>query len=154
MPRFSRPAKRNGMRLVSVVLGADSERSREAETRKLLSYGFRTYETLRLYRPGDELATSRLWMGLEDSLSIGVSEGMTLTVPRGSRDELDAVMEIDEVIKAPVARGDVFGQLVVKLDGETLHEAPLVALQAVEEAGFFARLWDRITLFFISLFGN
>jgi D-alanyl-D-alanine carboxypeptidase (penicillin-binding protein 5/6) len=93
-------------------------------------------------------------MGVEDSLSLGLAEAMTLTVPRGSRDKLDAVMEVDEVINAPVAIGDVFGQLIVKLDGETLHEAPLVALQAVEEAGFFARLWDRITLFFIGLFGN
>ena len=147
-------AMRNGMRLVSVVLGTTSERAREAETRKLLNYGFRTFETLALYSPGDELATTRLWMGVEDQLSLGVAETIQLTIPRGARDKLDAVMNIDEVIKAPVAAGDVHGELVVQLDGETLYTLPLVALRDAEESGFFARLWDAITLFFIGLFGN
>ena len=147
-------AARNGMRLVSVVLGADSERAREAESRKLLNYGFRTFETLSLYSPGEELATSRLWLGAEDKLSLGIVDTIMLTIPRGSRDNLDAVMELDEVIKAPVAAGDVHGRLVVKLDGDTLADEPLVALEPVEPAGFFARLWDHIKLFFIGIFGN
>ncbi len=147
-------AKRNGMRLVSVVLGADSERSRKAESRKLLNYGFRTFETLSLYSAGEELASTRLWMGQQQSLSLGVDRTIRMTIPRGSRDDLDAVMEIDKVIKAPVARGDSYGALLVKLEGETLLNEPLVALQAVEPAGFFARLWDSIKLFFIELFGN
>ena len=147
-------AQRNGMRLVSVVLGASSERSREAESRKLLNYGFRTFETLSLYEPGEELSTSRLWMGVEDTLSLGVAETIRLTIPRGGRDNLEAVMEIDEIVKAPIAEGAVYGQLSVKLDGKILHEEPLVALRAVEEAGFFARLWDWFALLFIRLFGN
>ncbi len=147
-------AKRNGMRLVSVVLGADSERSRKAESRKLLNYGFRTFETLSLYSAGEELATTRLWMGQQQTLSLGVDRTIRMTIPRGSRDDLDAVMEIDKVIKAPVAQGDTYGALLVKLEGETLLNEPLVALQTVEQAGFFARLWDSIKLFFIELFGN
>ena len=147
-------ARRNGMRLISVVLGTESERARKAESRKLLNYGFRTYETLSLYTPGEELESTRLWMGASDSLSLGVRQSLRMTIPRGRRDDLQAVMEIDEVIKAPIAAGDSFGQLVVKLDGETLLQEPLVALEAVEQAGFFARLWDSIKLFFIGLFGN
>ncbi len=147
-------AKRNGMRLISVVMGADSERSRKAESRKLLNYGFRTYETLSLYTPGEELASTRLWMGEKDSLSLGVGRTLRMTIPRGRRDDLDAVMEIDKTIKAPVAAGDSHGQLIVKLDDRTLLEEPLVSLETVEQAGFFARLWDSIKLFFIGLFGN
>ncbi len=147
-------AQRNGMRLISVVLGADSERSRKAESRKLLNYGFRTFETLALYSAGEELATTRIWKGQQDSLSLGVDRTIRMTIPRGSRDELDAAMEIDKLIEAPVARGDSFGALVVKLEGETLLNEPLVALHAVEPADFFARLWDSIKLFFMQLFGN
>ncbi|MEE4190529.1 MAG: D-alanyl-D-alanine carboxypeptidase family protein [Halieaceae bacterium] len=147
-------AERNGMRLISVVLGADSERSRKAESRKLLNYGFRTFETLSLYSAGEELATTRVWMGLQESLSLGVDRTIRMTIPRGGRDDLDAAMEIDKVIKAPVMRGDTHGALVVKLNGETLLNEPLVALEAIEPAGFFARLWDSIQLFFIQLFGN
>lgn len=147
-------ASRNGMRLISVVLGADSERSRKSESRKLLNYGFRTFETLSLYSPGEELATARLWKGERDSFSLGVQDSIRMTIPRGGRDSLDAMMEIDQVIEAPVARGDSYGQVVVKLDGELLLQQPLVALESVEQAGFFARLWDSIVLFFKGLFGS
>lgn len=147
-------AKRNGMRLVSVVLGADSERSRKSESRKLLNYGFRTFETLSLYSPGEALATARLWKGERDSFALGVQDSVRMTIPRGSRDSLDAMMEIDQVIEAPVAEGDSYGQLVVKLDGEPLLQQPLVALESVDQAGFFARLWDSIVLFFKGLFGS
>jgi D-alanyl-D-alanine carboxypeptidase (penicillin-binding protein 5/6) len=147
-------AKRGDMRLVSVVLGAESERSREAETRKLLNYGFRAYETLTLYEPGDELMSARVWKGQGDTLRLGVGELIRLTIPRGSREKLDAVMEVDEVIEAPVVRGDVYGQLLVQLDGQQLYREPLVALDSVEPAGFFARLWDSLIMLFNKLFGN
>jgi len=147
-------AERQGMRLVSVVLGTASERSRKAESRKLLNYGFRTYETLPLYQAGEELAQSRLWLGQKDTLALGVAREISLTIPRGSREDLKAVMEIDETILAPVADGDVHGQLLVSLDGEQLVAEPLVALESVEEAGFFARLWDHIVMFFTGIFGG
>jgi D-alanyl-D-alanine carboxypeptidase (penicillin-binding protein 5/6) len=147
-------AERQGMRLVSVVLGTASERSRKAESRKLLNYGFRTYETLPLYQAGEELAQSRLWLGQQDTLALGVAREISLTIPRGSREDLKAVMEIDETILAPVADGDVHGQLLVSLDGEQLVAEPLVALESVEEAGFFARLWDHIVMFFTGIFGG
>jgi D-alanyl-D-alanine carboxypeptidase (penicillin-binding protein 5/6) len=147
-------AKRDDMRLISVVLGADSKRSRKTESRKLLNWGFRSFETLSLYQPGDTLATPRLWMGQLDSLGLGVMEPVQLTVPRGSRDRLEAVMEIDKQIRAPITEGDSYGELVIKLDGETLLKKPLAALQSIPQAGFFQRVWDAVKLFFIQLFGN
>jgi len=147
-------AERDGMRLISVVLGADSKRSRKTESRKLLNWGFRSYETLSLYQPGDTLATPRLWMGQRDSLGLGVMETVQLTVPRGSRDRLEAVMEIDKQIRAPITEGDSYGELVIKLDGETLLKKPLAALQSIPQAGFFQRVWDAVKLFFLQLFGN
>jgi D-alanyl-D-alanine carboxypeptidase (penicillin-binding protein 5/6) len=147
-------AERSGMRLISVVLGADSERSRKTESRKLLNYGFRAFETITLYKPGEELVSARLWMGKRDTLALGVDRTVRMTIPRGGRDDLDAVMEIDQVIKAPVEQGAEHGQLVVRLDGQLLLQQPLVALQRAEQAGLFARLWDSIVLFFTQLFGN
>ena len=147
-------ALREDMRLVSVVLGADSQRSRKTESRKLLNWGFRSYETLSLYKPGDVLATPRLWMGELQNLSLGVAEEVLLTIPRGSRDALEAVMEIDQRIKAPIAQGDSFGELVIRLGDETLVQAPLIAQQSIPQSGLLNRLWDMIKLFFMQLFGN
>ena len=85
---------------------------------------------------------------------LGIAREIKLTIPRGSRDALEAVMEIDEVIRAPVEAGASYGQLSVKIDGRELLNESLVALESVEEAGFFARLWDRIVLFFAQLFSS
>jgi D-alanyl-D-alanine carboxypeptidase (penicillin-binding protein 5/6) len=147
-------AQRQGMRLISVVLGTDSKRARKAESRKLINYGFRSYETQALYRQGEKLTTSRLWQGLAEQIDLGVGRDIYLTLPRGSADELDAVMEIDEVIIAPVEQGASHGQLVIELAGKQLLQEPLVALEAAPAAGFWSRLWDRIVMFFSSLFGS
>lgn len=145
-------AKRNDMRLISVVMGAKSESARERETQKLLSYGFRYYETHPLYSAGDKLADTKVWSGEGDQLSLGVERDIHLTIPRGKHDAIKAVLNIDEVIKAPVTKGKVYGELVVSLDGETLLNEPLIALQSVEQGGLFKRLWDAIALFFNQLF--
>jgi D-alanyl-D-alanine carboxypeptidase (penicillin-binding protein 5/6) len=147
-------AQRSGMRLVSVVLGADSERARKAESRKLLNYGFRNFKTQALYKAGQELATNRLWKGAEETLRLGVGRAIYLTLPSGSREQLEAVMEVDQTIIAPIEAGTSYGQLLISLDGETLLEEPLVALESVAEAGFWGRLWDSIVLFFSRLFGG
>jgi D-alanyl-D-alanine carboxypeptidase (penicillin-binding protein 5/6) len=147
-------AQRSGMRLVSVVLGAESERARKAESRKLLNYGFRNFNTQDLYAAGQELTTSRLWKGAEETLHLGVGRSIKLTLPNGSRDRLEAVMEVDEIIIAPIEAGASYGQLLISLDGEMLLQEPLVALESVAEAGFWGRLWDTIALFFSRLFGG
>jgi D-alanyl-D-alanine carboxypeptidase (penicillin-binding protein 5/6) len=146
-------AHRSGMRLVAVVLGARSEASRATESQKLLSYGFRYFQTHQLYTSSDVLSTQRVWGGKASEIALGVSKDLFLTIPRGSQDSLKATMHIDEVIKAPIKQGQELGNLVVELEGEQLLDIPLIATQAVDQAGFFARLWDNIKLFFANLFG-
>lgn len=145
-------AVRGDMRLISVVMGTASEDARAKETQKLLNYGFRYYETETLYSAAESLAQSKVWGGAVEEFNLGVARDVIVTIPRGHKSELDAQIEIEPVIKAPVAVGDVFGRLIVKLDGETIVDEKLVALGDVPEGGFFKRLWDLIKLFFIGLF--
>lgn len=147
-------AKKDGMRLISVVLGTRSEEARARETQKLLNYGFRYFQTLSLYEAGAELSRSKVWKGLQDQLSLGILDDVIITVPRGSRKDVEAKLEVDTVIEAPIQQGQELGTLKITLAGETLVEQPLVALKPIEEAGFFARLWDAIKLFFVGLFGG
>lgn len=146
-------AKRSGMRLISVVMGTSSQSARERETQKLLSYGFRYFETHELYSAGDQLTESKLWAGAEDMFALGVERDISLTIPRGQEKALQAVMNIDEVVKAPITKGKEYGELVVSLNDEVLLREPLIALQSVEQGGLFKRLWDSIILFFKGLFG-
>lgn len=146
-------AKRGGMRLISVVMGADSESSRERETQKLMSYGFRYFETHDLYQAGAVLTEAKLWSGAQDSLALTLAEDVTLTIPRGQHDQLKAVIDVDDVIKAPVTAGQEYGELVISLHGEELLRQALVSQQSVEQGGIFKRLWHGIVLFFKSLTG-
>jgi serine-type D-Ala-D-Ala carboxypeptidase (penicillin-binding protein 5/6) len=145
-------ARRDGMRLISVVLGTESEKVRAAETEKLLAYGFRYFQTVNLYKTGQEMATQRVWAGKADQVTIGLPKDITLTLPKGSEAFMKASMHINETIKAPITQGQELGNLTVELNGQLIVNTPLVATHAVEEAGFFARLWDNIKLFFKGLF--
>lgn len=144
-------AKKNGMRLISVVMGAKSQSGRETESQKLLAYGFRYFETYQIYSVGDELSSSKVWAGETDQVKLGVERDIHLTIPRGKHKDIKAVINLTEVISAPVTKGKEYGELVVTLDGEELLHEPLLALESVEEGGLFKRLWDAIVLFFISL---
>jgi len=146
-------AVRRDMRLISVVMGTRSEDARAAETEKLLAYGFRYYQTQSIYDAGDELQRNRVWYGQQEEVVLGVADDIRLTIPRGAEDALEAQMHIDETIKAPIAAGDELGNLTIDLNGERLVDVPLVALEPVEEAGFFQRLIDAIKLFFLKIFG-
>jgi len=145
-------AKRGEMRLISVVMGTRSEEARAAESQKLLTYGFRYFETRSLYKAGDTINTARVWAGQTDSVSYGVANDIKLTLPRGKQDELQADLVINSVIKAPIEPGQTLGTITVTLEGNVLAEVPVVALNAVERAGFFARMIDNIKLFFRNLF--
>ncbi len=145
-------AVRDGMRLISVVMGTKSEEARARETLKLLNYGFRYYETHKLYAAGEKLLDSKLWAGEADLLPLGLAKEIVVTIPRGQKGALEASVDVDKVIKAPVQTGDELGQLKVKLGDTLLVDEPVVALQSVEEAGFFKRIWHAIVLFFLGLF--
>jgi len=145
-------AEREGMRLVSVVMGSSSTLSRKAETRSLLNYGFRFYETLRPLVPGQTLAEERVWKGLSEQVSLGVNDELVLTLPRASAD-ISTAIEVEAPLMAPLVKGDVVGRVLLTRGGEPVAEVPLEVLDAVEPAGFFARLWDSLVLWFQGLFG-
>ncbi|WVM94024.1 D-alanyl-D-alanine carboxypeptidase family protein [Halopseudomonas pachastrellae] len=145
-------AKRDDMRLISVVMGTTSEAARAAETQKLLTWGFRFFETKTFYQPGQVLAEESVWKGAQDKVELGLQDGLMLTLPKGQADKLEAGITLNKPILAPIQVGDVLGEVEVKLGDEVVHKAPLVALSAVEEAGLLGRLWDSIRLFFYGLF--
>ncbi|WP_416053943.1 D-alanyl-D-alanine carboxypeptidase family protein [Marinibactrum halimedae] len=147
-------AKRDNMRLISVVMGTRSESARASESQKLLSYGFRYYQTHRLYSAGDVLTESKVWGGKDDIIELSVPEDIHLTIPRGAADNLKAEVSMEEVIKAPIATNEELGVLTVALEDEKLLERSLVAKKAIEQAGFFARIWDSLLLFFMNLFNG
>jgi D-alanyl-D-alanine carboxypeptidase (penicillin-binding protein 5/6) len=146
-------AKRDGMRLISVVLGTKDEEARARESQKLLSYAFRYYRTHKLYENDAVLNTAKVWSGTRDQLRMGVTESLSVTIPRGQADKLQATMDIDRVITAPIAKGQELGKVRVTLEGELVTEVPLVSMDAIPEAGLLKRIWHAILLFFTSLIG-
>ena len=146
-------AKRDDMRLVTVVLGASSEEARAQETQKLLAYAFRYYRTHKLYDGGTPLNTATVWGGQGGEVRLGLAESLAVTVPRGQTDQLEAALDVDRVIEAPVVQGQEYGRVRVTLNGETVREVPLVALEGVDAGGLLKRIWHGILLFFLNLIG-
>jgi D-alanyl-D-alanine carboxypeptidase (penicillin-binding protein 5/6) len=145
-------AVRDGARMITALFGADSQQSRTAETQKLLTYGFRFFESRTFYKKGDELAQAMVWKGSARQVKAGLAEDLTLTLPKGQMDKLQASMTLAPQLVAPIKQGDVIGKVEVKSGDQVVHSADLVALDAVEEGGIFRRLWDSIRLFFYGLF--
>ena len=141
-------AKRGDERMIAVVMGASSENARADSAMALLNYGFRFYETHKLYEAGKPLATPRLWKGEADQLPIGVAEDVQVTVKTGEYDKLKATMDIPSTLVAPFKKGQRVGSLDVTLDGKPLESVPLIALDDAPQGGFFKRLWDSILLWF------
>jgi len=141
-------AKQEDMRLISVVLGTDSENARAEASQALLNYGFRFFETHKLYDGGNQLATSRVWKGETESVSLGIDRPLYATIPRGQYKLLDASMTIDNRITAPVAQGKPLGMVHVTLGETVIAEQELVALQAVNEGSFWQRIIDEALLYF------
>ena len=144
-------AERDGMRLISVVMGAESDGIRMRESQKLLAYGFRYFETRELYDPDTPLKVSDVWYGESDTVAMGVPESVVVTIPRGRYDDLEATLDLPRAIEAPVTVGQELGELRVSLDDQLVVRAPLVAQEAVAEAGFFSRFFEGIAIFFREL---
>jgi D-alanyl-D-alanine carboxypeptidase (penicillin-binding protein 5/6) len=145
-------AKRDGMRLVSAVMGAASEATRASQSQTLLNYGFRFFETVQLYQGGQELARARVWKGLAEDVALGIGEELFVTIPRGRYDDLEARVEVLPQLTAPLAAGDTVGTISVVLGDETVASRDLLTLGAVEEAGLFGSMMDSVTLWFDGLF--
>ena len=147
-------AKRGDTRLISVVMGAGSDDLRFSQTQKLLTYGFRYYETAWLYEGRTPLNEVRLWQGQQDTIQLGLSEDFAVTVPKGTRDKLKAEMDIPSAVRAPLEAGDEVGTLTVTLPNGDIVSMPILALSAVDDVGIMGSLWDSIALFFLYLTGG
>lgn len=141
-------AKRDDMRLIAVVLGTDSDKARTSSSQALLNYGFRFFETSKLYQQSTALKSVKVWKGDQDMVNLGVNRDVYITIPRGRYKNLDASVEIDSKIVAPVSKGQELGLLKVTLDGETLLSEPLFALHDVAEGDLIKITIDSIKQFF------
>ena len=141
-------ALRSDMRLISVVLNTESEKARARVSQALLNYGFRFYETHRLYAAGEVLNRSRVWKGENEKVSLGLLEDLYITIPRGTYKNLDAVMDVDANIVAPLEKGSQHGAVRINLAEEEMMQVPLVALESVDEGSFFQIAKDHIMQLF------
>lgn len=137
---------KDGMRLIAVVMGAKTDAIRNDETNKLLMYGFRFYETRKLYPADTTIKQARIFMGKEKQVNLGLAEDLYVTIGQGQYDRLKAVINVDKAIKAPAEKGSALGTLAIQLDNKTLTERPIVALQTVPEGGFLSRIVDTLSL--------
>jgi D-alanyl-D-alanine carboxypeptidase (penicillin-binding protein 5/6) len=142
-------AKKNDMRLISVVMGTPSERARALESQKLLTYGFRYYQTRQLYQAMEKVDQRKIWGGSVDQLNIGPASNIIATLPRGTENKLSVEVSTDSIIKAPITRGQKIGTLTVSLDEKLVIKQPLVALSDIPQGALHKRLLDEIKLFFI-----
>ena len=142
-------AERNGMRLISVVMGAENDDSRVRESQKLLTYGFRNFETSIIYEESEIVKSAPLFYGVEEVISLGVSENVSVTIPRGSYEKLEAQIKVPKIIEAPVRKGDVLGELLLVMDEEVIYRTSVISLENYEQAGFFSRFADYLELIFL-----
>lgn len=141
-------AQRGDMRLISVVLGTKSESARATESQKLLTFGFRFYETYKLYNADEPLTSARVWKGATERVQLGLSEDLYVTIPRGSYKELKATMSIDSKILAPAMKGRAYGMVNIALNKEPYTNRELIALSDIKEGGFVTSLLDEVQLLF------
>jgi D-alanyl-D-alanine carboxypeptidase (penicillin-binding protein 5/6) len=141
-------ALRDDMRLVSVVLGADSDKARSQDSLALLNYGFRFFETHRLYQANQVLKTARVWYGDQDQVAMGVGSDIFITIPRGRYKALQATMEIDEQISAPINFGQELGMVTVELDDEIIVSEKIVSTHDINDGGLMVKAIDSIKLMF------
>ena len=141
-------ADREGMRLISVVMGTDGPKARANASRSLLNYGFRFFETHRLYAAGAEVNSARVWKGDAETVSLGVAEDLYITIPSGRYDDLEAVMQTDAALIAPLSSAREVGRVSISLDGELVAERDLFPLRDVDEGSLWRRMVDSIMLWF------
>ncbi len=147
-------ATEGNMRLISAVMGGHSSKGRDAESKKLLTWGFRFFETVKPLQVGKEFAAEPIWYGDTDKVQLGVDKDVYLTIPRGRLKDLKASYVLDNVeLHAPVSKNQVVGTINFQLDGQVIEQRPLVVMNEVKESGIFSRLIDYIKLLFSRWFG-
>ena len=146
-------AKRGNMRLITVVAGSDSANNSFSDTQRLLEYGFRFYATVKYFDVGKEYASAKVWGGKNDTISLGVENDISVTLPRTKFKDLKVNYVVKNNVQAPINKGDKIGTLELISDNNTVLISDLIALEDIEAKGFFGRLWSRFVLWIMSLFG-
>jgi len=143
-------ALRGSQRLISVVMGSTGESQRANDSMALLNWGFRFYDTHEVYAANTAVSTRTVWKGVRDKVDLGVGDPFLVSTPRGRQAELVLSMDVPAQLVAPITKGQPIGTVKVSLDGHIVAEHPLIALDGVEEGGFFRRLWDEIVMWWVS----
>lgn len=141
-------AKRDNMRLTSVVLGTRSDSARMSATQSLLNYGFRFYETKRVLSKGETIQNQRIWKGAVETVPIGLTDDVYMTLPRGRDDAVKYDTQLHSQLTAPLDAFTEIGTLNVMLEGQTIGQYPLVTLRSVETGNLWNQLWDNLLLMF------
>jgi len=139
-------AERGDMRLIAVVMGADSDTARIAASQALLNYGFRFYESRKIYSAGDVIATHKIWKGASDEIDLSVAADVHIAIPRGKFDLVEASAVIAEVLEAPIEQGQSIGRVVLTLDDKVVASVPLVATHAVTKGSIFSQAIDAVMM--------
>ncbi len=139
-------AKKDNMRLIAVILGAPSDAARSDGGQRLLTYGFRFYETHKLYDAFKSISDTRVWKGNVNQVNLGVEHPLVVTIPTGSYHNLDVSTTLEKQLEAPIEKGQILGRLMIRLNGKLLAKRDLVALETVQKGGLFSRLGDSISL--------
>ena len=141
-------AKRGEMRLISVILGTKSEKIRAQESQKILEYGFESFKTYSLYQAHQPISTEKIWQGKTNELQLGLENPLYITVPQGQYNQLNATLQIDKHIMAPIVVGETLGTLNIRLGEQVISERPLIALSSIETGNLWKRLIDSFLLLF------
>ncbi len=139
-------AKRDGVRRISVVLGAPTDAARATESQKLLNYGFQFFDSTLVYKQGQNINQLKVWKGSANQVASTVSEDLYVTLPKGEYANVKAQVSSTQPLIAPIKKGQVVGHVKFTLNGTTIDERPLVAANDVEMAGILGRAWDSIKL--------
>ncbi|MBI2873777.1 MAG: D-alanyl-D-alanine carboxypeptidase, partial [Firmicutes bacterium] len=144
-------AGREGMRLVAVILKAESAAVREAEATKLLNYGFRNFETVKVLSKGDDLGEVQVRSGKEETVGLVAEETLVATIPRGKAKDIERKLDASKSLEAPVEKGAKVGTVSLVLDAQEIGKSPVLTAAAVERASLLARLVRAVSRFFVSL---
>ena len=136
------------MRLVSVITGTESDNARSSQTASIINYGYRFYETKKLYDGGKKIAAVNIWKGQEKEVSLGLTQDLYITFPRGQYDKLEATVDVEQNLVAPIANGQEGGSLNIKLADTMILQQPLSAMKSVEKGGFIKRTIDSVRMKF------
>ena len=143
-------AKRQNMRLISIVLGTKNEKERAQMSQKLLDYGFRYFDSYELYQPNTQFHEAEIWFGEENKVILGINKAMEITLPKGSQSSVQIHIKTPKRLYAPITKDQVLGEVVIKLKNQIIATKPLVAFTTIKEAGFIKKNWHKIRLFIAS----